>query len=320
MPPSKQIDAIQPTRDCRLGQQSRPGAVFFAGRRSSSFARLSPDDTNRALARAAGVRDGRDRFPGLTPRRRARRRGARRSRSCGERERPPTAWARHGSTGFEWSTAAVEDAGRARALRCSESRPCSTSRRSRWSRRRSAHPAETLRVNLEGTWNLLEAARVTGTVEQFFFASSDKAYGLQATLPYTEDLLLLPRHPYDVSKACGEALVKTYAPHLRPQRCDHPLREPVRARGSELRAVGAGRAAQRPGRRAARAALRRFLHPRLPLRQGRGARLPVPGRGARRGPLAVGRGVQLLGRDAAQRPRDARAAAAARRHRLRAAR
>jgi CDP-glucose 4,6-dehydratase len=41
-------------------------------------------------------------------------------------------------------------------------------------------------------------------------ASSDKAYGEQAQLPYTEDAPLLARHPYDVSKACTDMLALTY--------------------------------------------------------------------------------------------------------------
>ena len=42
-------------------------------------------------------------------------------------------------------------------------------------------------------------------------ASSDKAYGKQDALPYTEDAPLLARHPYDVSKACADLLALTYA-------------------------------------------------------------------------------------------------------------
>jgi len=35
-------------------------------------------------------------------------------------------------------------------------------------------------------------------------ASSDKAYGDQEVLPYTEESPLLGRHPYDASKACAD--------------------------------------------------------------------------------------------------------------------
>jgi nucleoside-diphosphate-sugar epimerase len=41
-------------------------------------------------------------------------------------------------------------------------------------------------------------------------ASSDKAYGEQDELPYTEAAPLLARHPYDASKACTDILALTY--------------------------------------------------------------------------------------------------------------
>jgi CDP-glucose 4,6-dehydratase len=42
-------------------------------------------------------------------------------------------------------------------------------------------------------------------------ASSDKAYGGQPMLPYTEDMALLAVNPYDVSKACADMLATSYA-------------------------------------------------------------------------------------------------------------
>ena len=41
-------------------------------------------------------------------------------------------------------------------------------------------------------------------------ASSDKAYGEQAQLPYTEATPLEGRHPYDVSKSCADLLALSY--------------------------------------------------------------------------------------------------------------
>ena len=41
-------------------------------------------------------------------------------------------------------------------------------------------------------------------------ASSDKAYGDQLQLPYTEDAPLQGRHPYDASKSCADILALTY--------------------------------------------------------------------------------------------------------------
>ena len=48
-------------------------------------------------------------------------------------------------------------------------------------------------------------------VECVVVASSDKAYGEHAKLPYSEDAPLLGRFPYDASKACAELLCQSYA-------------------------------------------------------------------------------------------------------------
>jgi CDP-glucose 4,6-dehydratase len=57
---------------------------------------------------------------------------------------------------------------------------------------------------------VLEAARSIGTVEQVLVASSDKAYGSQEKLPYTEDAPLEGRHPYDASKSCSDIIAAAY--------------------------------------------------------------------------------------------------------------
>jgi CDP-glucose 4,6-dehydratase len=71
-------------------------------------------------------------------------------------------------------------------------------------------PVGTLRANVEGTWNVLEAARVAA-VGQTIVASSDKAYGESSNLPYTEDHPLRGRYPYDVSKSCADLISSMYA-------------------------------------------------------------------------------------------------------------
>ncbi len=72
-------------------------------------------------------------------------------------------------------------------------------------------PLETFESNIRGTYNLLEAARrAPDLVRAFVVASSDKAYGDSAILPYTEDMRLHGRHPYDVSKSCTDLLAGTY--------------------------------------------------------------------------------------------------------------
>jgi len=74
----------------------------------------------------------------------------------------------------------------------------------------NSSPLGTLKANIQGTWNILEAAREfkAGAI---VVASSDKAYGEHKKLPYSEDSPLLALHPYDASKACTDILARAYA-------------------------------------------------------------------------------------------------------------
>lgn len=73
------------------------------------------------------------------------------------------------------------------------------------------NPISTFESNIQGTWNLLEACRRSPLVSEIVVASSDKAYGEQPKLPYTEEMPLLAKHPYDVSKACTDMIAQSYA-------------------------------------------------------------------------------------------------------------
>jgi CDP-glucose 4,6-dehydratase len=73
------------------------------------------------------------------------------------------------------------------------------------------NPISTFESNIAGTWRLLEACRRSPAVRQIVIASSDKAYGDHAELPYTEDVPLRGRHPYDVSKSCADLIAQAYA-------------------------------------------------------------------------------------------------------------
>lgn len=79
-------------------------------------------------------------------------------------------------------------------------------------------PLGTFEANIKGTWCVLEAARRCGYNPQVVVASSDKAYGDQEVLPYTEDAPLAGRHPYDVSKSCADLIALSY---------HHTYRQPV---------------------------------------------------------------------------------------------
>ena len=71
-------------------------------------------------------------------------------------------------------------------------------------------PVGTLRANVMGTWNVMEACRLAGT-SNVVVASSDKAYGASDKLPYLETHPLQGRYPYDVSKSCTDLIAQMYA-------------------------------------------------------------------------------------------------------------
>jgi CDP-glucose 4,6-dehydratase len=71
-------------------------------------------------------------------------------------------------------------------------------------------PLSTFDTNIRGTWNLLEAARLSPRMQRIVVASSDKAYGSQKELPYLEDAPLQGLHPYDASKSCADLIAQTY--------------------------------------------------------------------------------------------------------------
>jgi CDP-glucose 4,6-dehydratase len=73
------------------------------------------------------------------------------------------------------------------------------------------NPVSTFESNISGTWKMLEACRRSPLVKSVVLASSDKAYGQQTQLPYTEQSALAGIHPYDVSKACADMLGQSYA-------------------------------------------------------------------------------------------------------------
>ncbi len=71
-------------------------------------------------------------------------------------------------------------------------------------------PLSTFESNIRGTWHVLDAVRRTPAVKCLVVASSDKAYGAQPHLPYSENDPLIGRHPYDVSKSCADLLAQAY--------------------------------------------------------------------------------------------------------------
>lgn len=73
-----------------------------------------------------------------------------------------------------------------------------------------AEPALYQRVNVEGTVNILEAARRNG-VQKITIASSSSVYGVNAKVPFSEsDPIFSPISPYAASKLACEALGHVY--------------------------------------------------------------------------------------------------------------
>src|SRR5690349_15353325 len=71
-------------------------------------------------------------------------------------------------------------------------------------------PHASYQVNVQGTLNLLEAARAA-KVERLVFAASSAAYGDSETLPKVESMLPQPLSPYASGKLAGEQLLRVYA-------------------------------------------------------------------------------------------------------------
>lgn len=72
------------------------------------------------------------------------------------------------------------------------------------------HPQETHDVNIQGTLNVLLAAR-KNRVRRVVFASSAAIYGEEPTLPKTESMLPEPISPYGVEKLTAEHYLRTFA-------------------------------------------------------------------------------------------------------------
>ena len=71
------------------------------------------------------------------------------------------------------------------------------------------NPLETNSVNIDGTLNVLVAAR-DAKVRRFVYAASSSAYGETPTLPKTETMQPAPISPYGVTKYVGEIYAQVF--------------------------------------------------------------------------------------------------------------
>ena len=72
------------------------------------------------------------------------------------------------------------------------------------------NPLTSNEVNINGTLNLLEAAKEYG-VKRFIYASSSSVYGDTPTLPKIEDMPPKPLSPYAITKLAGEEYCQTFS-------------------------------------------------------------------------------------------------------------
>jgi UDP-glucose 4-epimerase len=71
------------------------------------------------------------------------------------------------------------------------------------------NPQETFDINVTGTMNMLEYARMND-VNKILFASTSEVYGSAKYVPMNEDHPLAAQHPYGVSKIAADRLCYTY--------------------------------------------------------------------------------------------------------------
>ncbi|MCH9626117.1 MAG: UDP-glucose 4-epimerase [Chlamydiales bacterium] len=68
------------------------------------------------------------------------------------------------------------------------------------------NPADYYKVNVEGTFNVLECARSAG-VKRLIYAASSSCYGIPKAYPTPETAEISPQYPYALTKYLGEELV-----------------------------------------------------------------------------------------------------------------
>jgi UDP-glucose 4-epimerase len=73
-------------------------------------------------------------------------------------------------------------------------------------------PEACVMENVQGTLNLLKAAKAEG-VRRFIFASSAAVYGNNPDMPKTEDMLPEPKSPYAITKLDGEYYLDFFQKH-----------------------------------------------------------------------------------------------------------
>ncbi len=144
-------------------------------------------------------------------------------------------------------------------------------------------PVTSNRANIDGSLNILVAARDAG-VKRLVYAGSSSAYGDTPTLPKREDMPTRPLSPYALQKLVAEQYCQMFTRAVRPRDRDDPLLQRVRAAaGSGLAVLGRDLAVLDGAARgtAADHLRRRRADARLHLRRERRRRRAARVRGAR---------------------------------------
>lgn len=71
-------------------------------------------------------------------------------------------------------------------------------------------PTDYFQANVDGTFNILEAAKNAG-VKRFVYAASSSCYGIPDKYPTSEAAEISPQYPYALTKRLGEELVMHWA-------------------------------------------------------------------------------------------------------------
>ena len=71
-------------------------------------------------------------------------------------------------------------------------------------------PTDYFQANVDGTFNVLEAAKNAG-VKRFVYAASSSCYGIPEKYPTSEAAEISPQYPYALTKRLGEELVMHWA-------------------------------------------------------------------------------------------------------------
>jgi UDP-glucose 4-epimerase len=100
-------------------------------------------------------------------------------------------------------------------------------------------PAEYFTTNVDGTFNVVEAARKSG-VRKLIYAASSSCYGIPDAYPTPEDAPIRPQYPYALTKYLGERIALHWGRGLRRPHGFSALFQRLRPACEDVRNVRCG--------------------------------------------------------------------------------